>query len=191
VHDILVIDNYDSFTFNLVELLRNLDCGTIRVVRNDKFELALADQFQKILLSPGPGLPSEAGLMPKLVKNFAAKKSILGICLGHQCIGELFGARLFNLPEVLHGKGSKTIVTDATEGLFKDLPAEFIAGRYHSWVLDRTSIPECLKVTAVDTKDEIMAIAHRQYDLKGVQFHPESILTGVGPEIIRNWVNNS
>jgi len=191
VQDILVIDNYDSFTFNLVELLRNLDCGAIHVVRNDKFELALVDQYQKILLSPGPGLPSEAGLMPELVKKYAAKKSILGICLGHQCIGELFGARLFNLPEVLHGKGLKTIVTDPTEGLFKDLPDKFISGRYHSWVLDKTSIPECLKVTAIDNKDEIMAITHREYDLKGVQFHPESILTGVGPEIIKNWVSNS
>jgi len=189
VNKVLVIDNYDSFTYNLVQLLGQIGCERIEVVRNDRFEMNLVDEFNKVLLSPGPGIPSEAGLMPELVRKYAATKSILGICLGHQCIGEIFGATLFNLPKVLHGKGVETIVTDPEETLFAGLPPRFNCGRYHSWVLQKDSLPECLKVTATDPDGEVMALSHNSFDVKGLQFHPESILTQTGPVIIKNWLS--
>ncbi|NLF25676.1 MAG: aminodeoxychorismate/anthranilate synthase component II [Deltaproteobacteria bacterium] len=185
---LLVVDNYDSFTYNLVHLVKKIGTFQVEVVRNDKFALDQVAEYDKILLSPGPGLPCEAGLMPDLVRRYADSKSILGVCLGHQCIGEVFGAKLFNLGQVAHGKGLPVRVLDPAEPLFRGLPQSFVAGRYNSWVVAREGFPECLKITAEDEAGWIMALSHRQYDLKGVQFHPESVLTEQGEMIIRNWL---
>ena len=185
---LLVLDNYDSFTYNLVHLVKKIGCGDLEVRRNDKLTLDEVSAFDKILLSPGPGLPCEAGLMPELVRRYADSKSILGVCLGHQCIGETFGAKLVNLTEVVHGKGVLTEIIDMEEPLFKGVPRAFVAGRYHSWVVGREDFPECLKITAVDGSGQIMALAHRKLDLKGVQFHPESVLTEHGEVIMKNWL---
>jgi anthranilate synthase component II len=185
---ILVLDNYDSFTYNLVHLVRHIGCEELEVVRNDKVNLDEVARFDKILLSPGPGIPSEAGLMPELVKRYAPTKSILGVCLGHQCIGEVFGATLVNLTEVVHGKGLEAEVVDPGEPLFKGLPRTIVVGRYHSWVVGREGFPACLTVTAVDRAGNIMGLSHRSYDVRGLQFHPESVLTDQGEAIMRNWL---
>ena len=185
---IIVIDNYDSFTYNLVHLLKEVSQKDVTVVRNDKFDLAEINNFDKIVLSPGPGVPNEAGLMPELVKRYAATKSILGVCLGHQCIGEVFGAKLINLAVVAHGKSYPTIVTDSTELLFKGIDQEFLSARYHSWAICSENFPDCLKITAEGADKTIMALRHKQYNVAGVQFHPESVMTPVGPEIIKNWL---
>lgn len=187
---ILVLDNYDSFTYNLVHLLKELKVDLeIEVHRNDKITLEEVDRFDKILLSPGPGLPSEAGIMPDLIKKYAVSKSILGICLGHQGISEIFGARLENMRDVLHGVATKAIVTSPEESLFKGIPQEIKTCRYHSWTVIPESVPtKELEVTAVDEEGKVMAIRHKQYDVKGLQFHPESILTEYGKEMIRNWL---
>lgn len=184
---ILVIDNYDSFVYNLVHLLKELGQKP-EVYRNDKISLEKVDKYDKILLSPGPGIPEEAGLMPELIDKYAPRKSILGICLGHQAIGEVFGASLHNLPEVLHGISSTLSITDTNEPLFNHLPMNFKIAHYHSWVVDKNSINSQLKVTASDKAGEVMAISHRQYDVRGLQFHPESVLTDFGKEIIANWL---
>ncbi len=187
---ILVLDNYDSFTYNLVHLLRELGVGNgLEVHRNDKISLEEVEKFDKILLSPGPGVPSEAGIMPDLIKKYAPTKSILGICLGHQGISEVFGAQLENMSDVLHGVATKAVVTSPGETLFHNLPGEFKTCRYHSWTVVPKSVPaDVLEVTALDENGEVMAIRHRQYDVKGLQFHPESILTEHGKEMIRNWL---
>ena len=188
---ILVLDNYDSFTYNLVYLLRDLgysDC--IDVVRNDKILLSEVEKYDKILLSPGPGIPDEAGIMKELIKTYAPTKSILGVCLGHQGIAEVFGAQLYNLPEVLHGREGIVEVSDSEERLFRGIPRSFTIGHYHSWAVKNESINGKLKVTAVNKDNMIMGIRHMDYDVHGVQFHPESILTSYGKEIVENWVNN-
>jgi anthranilate synthase component II len=186
---LLVLDNYDSFTYNLVHLVKQLGYWDLEVVRNDKIDLARVDEFEKILLSPGPGIPSEAGAMPELVRRYAPHKSILGICLGHQCIGEAFGAQLINLKDVVHGKGMVTRVVDGEETLFHGLPECFVTGRYHSWAVSQDSFPASLAITAVDEEGCIMGLRHRDYDVKGLQFHPESVLTENGETIIKNWLS--
>ena len=185
---ILVIDNYDSFTYNLVHLLQELDQEYV-VVRNDKFDLSDVEQYDKILLSPGPGIPEEAGLLMDVIRTYAPTKSILGICLGQQAIAEVFGGKLFNLPKPLHGVSSQIIVTDDNEKLFKNYPKDSKIGRYHSWAVDKNSLPVSLKVTAVDENGIIMALSHTEFDVRGVQFHPESVLTDNGKLLIANWLN--
>lgn len=184
---ILVLDNYDSFTYNLVHTVRGLGYDEVDVARNDKITLEEVDSYDKIILSPGPGIPAESGILLDLIRQYAPQKSILGICLGQQAIGETFGARLENLPEVFHGVGSEIRVTE-NDVLFRNLGDRFQAGRYHSWIVSRDGFPEELTVTAEDADGRIMALAHRRYDVRGVQFHPESVLTPQGKTIIRNWL---
>ncbi len=185
-----MLDNYDSFTYNLVHYLEAVD-ETIEVIvkRNDKIKLDEVEVYDAIVLSPGPGLPKDAGIMPALIKMYAPTKPILGVCLGHQAIGEAFGAELKNLKSVYHGLGITTKII-ATDALFENLPQQFITGRYHSWAIEAASIKNNLMVTATDDQDEIMAIKHIHYHVRGVQFHPESILTEYGKDIIRNWVDS-
>lgn len=184
---ILVIDNYDSFTYNLVHLLQELHEEYV-VVRNDKFELEYVEQFDKILLSPGPGIPEEAGLLMDVIRNYAPTKSILGICLGQQAIAEVFGGKLFNLPKPLHGVATGISIVDKEEKLFQNFPETSKIGRYHSWAVEKESLPRCLKVTAEDENGVIMALSHTQYDVRGLQFHPESVLTDNGKILIANWL---
>lgn len=184
---LLVLDNYDSFTYNLVYLLRGLGHRPT-VVRNDKITLDEVDHYDKIMLSPGPGIPSEAGIMQQVVVEYAPQKSMLGICLGHQGIGEVFGGRLENLGDVLHGVAHQAYVTDTSERLFAGLPNELTVGRYHSWTVAQTSLPASLTVTAVDKQGRVMALSHSRYDVKGLQFHPESVLTQHGRRMIINWL---
>ena len=186
---ILVLDNYDSFTYNLVYLIRQLGYGQqMDIRRNDAFALEEVEQFDKILLSPGPGIPSEAGLMPEVLQRYAATKSILGICLGHQAIAEAFGGQLHNLTEVQHGVAS--MLTAVPDRLFEGVPSQFAVGRYHSWVVDESRLPAELEVIGRTTDQQIMAIRHRQFDLRGLQFHPESILTEHGAKLIQNWLHS-
>ena len=184
---ILVIDNYDSFVYNLVHYLKEISEAEITVVKNDAFELDFVKQFDKILLSPGPGIPDEAGLLKEVIKEYASSKSILGVCLGHQAIAEVFGCQLKNLDHPLHGFQSK-IQVKRSDALFAVLPAEFNIGHYHSWVVD-TAISDQIEITAVDQNEEIMAIQHKEFDVHGVQFHPESVLTEYGKELLSNWIN--
>ena len=186
---ILVLDNYDSFTYNLVHL--SLENGfVVDVFRNDKISLEDVALYDKILLSPGPGIPDEAGIMKQVVREYGSTKSILGICLGHQGIGEVYGASLFNIPKVLHGVTSFAEITDQDEYLFKDVQIKFQATHYHSWAVLPETIPAELKVTAVNNEGLIMGMRHRKYDVRGLQFHPESIMTPEGPKMIKNWLNN-
>ena len=184
---ILVIDNYDSFVYNLVHYLEDLD-AEVTVFRNDQFDLEEAEAFDKILLSPGPGIPDEAGLLKPLIREYAGKKPILGVCLGQQAIGEVFGGTLLNLEKVFHGVATQATITDPSEPLFKGLGPQLEIGRYHSWVVAREGFPEVLKITSVDENDQIMSLRHTQYDICGVQFHPESVLTPKGKRIIQNWL---
>ncbi len=187
---ILVLDNYDSFTYNLVHLVKELGFGeNLDVCRNDKIALAEVSKYSKILISPGPGLPNESGIMMELIQKYAPQKSILGICLGHQGICESFGAKLFNMKEVVHGQSKFTEITDKDELLFKDLPTKFMTGRYHSWSVLENSIPENLQITAKSEDGIVMGVSHKKFSLKGLQFHPESILTEHGKTIINNWLN--
>lgn len=185
---IVIIDNYDSFTYNLSHLLKELG-AEVDVVRNDKFELKNLEQYDKIVLSPGPGIPSEAGLLLDVIRTYAGRKPILGVCLGHQAIGEVFGASLENLKEVYHG-----VQTEGTQlgndYIFEGLPERVMMGRYHSWVVAKDSVPECLEVTAMSDDGEIMAMRHRQYDIHGIQFHPESVLTPEGKTIVGNFLKH-
>ncbi len=187
---ILIVDNYDSFTYNLVHLLQQFPGIELDIIRNDKLTLDQVEAYDKILLSPGPGLPSEAGIMLDIIRKYAPTKSILGVCLGHQGIAEVFGGTLINLEKVMHGVATNTVVTDKDEILFKGLPERFLTGRYHSWSVDEKALPDTFKVTATDEGNCIMAIAHKEYDVKGVQFHPESILTEHGKQIIENWLKS-
>ena len=186
---ILVLDNYDSFTYNLVHIIRELGYGDVLdIYRNDKISVDEVEVYDKILLSPGPGIPSEAGIMLDLIQRHAMRKSILGICLGHQGIGEVFGARLYNMSEVLHGVGKRIRISDPGEYLFEGLPSEFTGCRYHSWALDGSTVNGDLRITARDEDGVVMGISHRVYDVRGLQFHPESILTEHGIAMIRNWL---
>jgi anthranilate synthase component 2 len=184
---VLVLDNYDSFTYNLVYILRELGYRP-NVVRNNKIALNDVAQYDKILLSPGPGLPSEAGIMQELVQEYGPTKSILGICLGHQGIGEVYGATLENLGDVLHGVAHRTTITDRSESLFTDIPDQLTVGRYHSWTVVPESMPADLRTTAIDEHGRVMALAHRRFDVRGLQFHPESVLTENGVKMIQNWL---
>ena len=186
---VLVIDNYDSFTYNLVHILRELGLDNeLEVHRNDKISVDYVDGFEKILLSPGPGLPKDAGIMPEVIKRYASSKSILGVCLGHQGIAESFGGKLFNLPTVFHGVATETQLTREHDMLFNGLPDHFNVCRYHSWAVTPGGLPESLKVTAVDDEGNIMAIKHAEYKVRGVQFHPESIMTDHGIHMMDNWI---
>ncbi|WP_080903545.1 aminodeoxychorismate/anthranilate synthase component II [Parabacteroides sp. Marseille-P3160] len=185
---ILLFDNYDSFTYNLLHILREFGAD-VEVHRNDKISLDEVDRFDKIVLSPGPGIPEEAGILLPLIRRYAPTKSILGVCLGEQAIGEAFGAKLENLTNVHHGVCSEIRVI-ARDPLLEGLEPAFRAGRYHSWVVSKEDFPDCLEITAEDlVEKQIMAIRHRKYDVHGIQFHPESILTPQGKTIIRNWLN--
>ena len=186
---IVVIDNYDSFTYNLVHYLEDLNCE-VTVFRNDEFEMDELQQFDKILLSPGPGIPDEAGLLKNVIKTYASSKSILGVCLGQQAIGEVFGGTLINLEKVYHGVATNIKITNTDDVLFKDLPNEFEVGRYHSWVVSNDDFPNDLIITSVDENGQIMSLKHNKFDVRGVQFHPESVLTPNGKKILENWVNN-
>ena len=186
---ILVLDNYDSFTYNLVELLRDLGHGgNTTVLRNDRLALEAVAAYDAVLLSPGPGLPSEAGLMPAIISRYAPEKRILGVCLGHQGLAESFGATLYNLPAVLHGVAHQAEVTQPDERLFQGLPSRFNVGRYHSWAVQPASLTPELEATARDVNGEILALRHRHFDVRGVQFHPESILTEHGAKMLENWL---
>jgi len=185
---ILVLDNYDSFTYNLVYILRELH-DDVTVHRNDKISLEAVADYDKILLSPGPGIPSEAGILQDLVRQYAPTKSILGVCLGHQGIGEVFGATLNNMTDVLHGISDKAIITQPTEKLFQGLPASFQVGRYHSWTVVADSVPSTMTITAIDESGQVMALTHNTYDVRGVQFHPESVLTEHGKQMLQNWLS--
>ena len=185
---ILVIDNYDSFTYNLVHYLEDLHCE-VTVVRNDKLTLEDVEPFDKIVLSPGPGIPDEAGLLKPIIEKYASTKSILGVCLGQQAIGEVFGGSLINLDEVYHGVATNVTLSAENESLFKGLGKEFKVGRYHSWVVN-SNLPDCLEATSFDENGQVMSLRHKEYDVKGVQYHPESVLTPDGKTILENWVNN-
>ncbi|MEP5255373.1 MAG: aminodeoxychorismate/anthranilate synthase component II [Winogradskyella arenosi] len=184
---ILVIDNYDSFTYNLVHYLEDLNCE-VTVKRNDKLTLEDVDAFDKIVLSPGPGIPDEAGLLKEIIKTYAPTKSILGVCLGQQAIGEVFGGTLENLNNVYHGVATAITLSVTDEVLFKGLNTSFEVGRYHSWVVN-PNLPDCLEATSFDSNGQIMSLRHKVYDVKGVQYHPESVLTPDGKQILENWVN--
>src|ERR1700744_1641524 len=185
---ILVFDNYDSFTYNLVHLVEKIMHQKVDVYRNDQIALEDIKIYDKIILSPGPGIPSEAGLLLPLLKEYARTKSILGVCLGHQAIGEAFGGTLVNLSKVYHGVATPIRVTVPSEDLFAGLSGELEVGRYHSWVIADEGFPADLEITARDERDMIMALRHKRYDVKGVQFHPESVLTPKGETILRNWL---
>ncbi|MEP6596853.1 MAG: aminodeoxychorismate/anthranilate synthase component II [Ginsengibacter sp.] len=189
---ILIFDNYDSFTYNLVHLVEKILHEKVEVFRNDKIALEEIKQFDRIILSPGPGIPSEAGLMLPLIKEYASSKPILGVCLGHQAIGEAFGATLINLSTVYHGVATKVkvknIKSENKKDLFNELPEEIEVGRYHSWIVSDKNFPDDLEITALDENGYIMALQHKKYDVQGVQFHPESVLTPEGEKIMRNWL---
>ena len=190
---ILIFDNYDSFTYNLVHLVERITNEKTDVYRNDKISLESINEYDKIILSPGPGLPCESGLLLPLIEKFAPSKSIMGVCLGQQAIAEVFGGKLINLKNVYHGVATKIKVdelrTKTQNDVFKDLPSEFEAGRYHSWVVDNENFPKDLEITARDENGLIMGLRHRTYDVQGVQFHPESVLTPEGEKMMRNWLS--
>lgn len=186
---ILVIDNYDSFTYNIVHALNKFESVTVTVKRNDEVEAEEPYLFDKIVFSPGPGLPEEAGSVLQVIRNFAGKKPMLGVCLGHQAIGESFGGTLQNMNDVLHGIATPIIVV-ASSYLFDNIPETFVAGRYHSWIVERESLPAVLEITSIDQEGRIMSFQHREFDIQGVQFHPESVLTPFGGKILENWVRH-
>jgi anthranilate synthase component 2 len=192
---ILVFDNYDSFTYNLVHLVEKIIHGKVEVVRNDEIALEEIERFDRIILSPGPGIPKEAGLLLPLVRQYAPSKSILGVCLGHQAIAEAFGGKLINLETVFHGVSTPVDVLEETAGsktvaasIFEDMPARIEVGRYHSWIVADEDLPSSLQVTARDENGFIMAMRHKEYDVQGVQFHPESVLTPLGEKMLENWL---
>jgi anthranilate synthase component 2 len=183
---IVIIDNYDSFTYNLSHLVKELG-AEVTVLRNDQFELSQIEEYNKIILSPGPGIPSEAGLLLDVIRTYADKKPILGVCLGHQAIGEVFGAKLENLSEVFHGVATPCFIK-ASDPLFTGLPSEISVGRYHSWVVSKEDFPDCLEITAESEEGQIMALHHRKLNIRGIQFHPESVLTPDGRKMLQNWM---
>ena len=183
---IVIIDKYDSFTYNLAHLVKELGVE-VTVYRNDQFELPQLEEFDKIILSPGPGIPSEAGLLLDVIRTFAGKKPMLGVCLGHQAIGEVFGGQLTNLSDVFHG-----VATEGTQfgndPIFAGLPKRIVMGRYHSWVVSKDGFPSCLEITAESDEGQVMALRHKEYDIHGIQFHPESVLTTEGKTMLDNWL---
>lgn len=201
--NIVIIDNYDSFTYNLAHLVKELD-ASVSVLRNDRFQMEALEAFDKIILSPGPGIPEEAGLLLEVIRTYAGRKPILGVCLGEQAIGQCFGGKLSNLSDVFHGvqtpvsTKAEAYATKSGNGIrpekdyiFNGLPDVFPVGRYHSWVVDAEGFPSCLTVTALSEEGQIMALKHREYDIHGIQFHPESVLTPDGKQILRNWLNGN
>ncbi|MFA6718816.1 MAG: aminodeoxychorismate/anthranilate synthase component II [Prevotella sp.] len=184
---VAIIDNYDSFTYNLAHLLKELGAN-VTVFRNDRFQMDELQSFDKIVLSPGPGIPTEAGQLMNVIRQYAGKKPILGVCLGHQAIAEVFGAKLTNLSDVYHGVATN-ITQVSTEPMFGSLPKSFLVGRYHSWVVSNELFPDYLEITAVSEEGHIMALRHKTYDIRGVQFHPESVLTPNGRDMLEQWVN--
>ncbi len=185
--NVVIIDNYDSFTYNLAHLLKSLD-AKVTVIRNDQFALPDIEKFDKIVLSPGPGIPSEAGLLQDVIREYSSRKPMLGVCLGHQAIGEVFGGKLTNLSDVFHGVQSPVNIV-ADDYIFDTLPREGLpVGRYHSWVVDAKGFPECLEITAVSEEGQVMALRHKTLDVHGIQFHPESVLTPDGATIVGNWL---
>ncbi len=183
---IVIIDNYDSFTYNLSHLVKELG-AEVTVVRNDQFELASLETYSKIILSPGPGIPSEAGLLLDVIRTYAGRKPILGVCLGHQAIGEVFGAKLENLSDVFHGVATPCHIV-AEDPIFSGVERNITVGRYHSWVVSREEFPDCLEVTAESDEGQIMALRHKTLNVRGIQFHPESVLTPDGKKMIQNWL---
>jgi anthranilate synthase component 2 len=186
---LLVLDNYDSFTYNLVHIIRELGYA-VDIFRNDKISVADVKKYDKILLSPGPGIPDEAGIMKQVIREYGSSKSILGVCLGHQGIGEVYGAKLYNIPKVLHGVTSVVEVKDSSDYLFKGVTDKFQATHYHSWAVLPESFTPDLKITAVNDEGLVMALQHTKYDVRGVQFHPESVMTPEGPKMIANWLKH-
>jgi anthranilate synthase component 2 len=191
---ILIFDNYDSFTYNLVHVVEKIIHGKVDVYRNDKISLEKVNEYDKIIISPGPGLPSESGLLLPLIKEYASSKSILGVCLGQQAIAESFGGKLINLQTVYHGVATKIKInekrTKTENDIFKSLPNELEVGRYHSWIVGNEGFPKELEITAEDENGYIMALRHKKWDVQGVQFHPESVLTPDGEKIMRNWLKD-
>ena len=183
---IVIIDNYDSFTYNLSHLIKELG-AEVDVVRNDQFELSDLEQYSKIVLSPGPGIPSEAGQLLDVIKTYAGRKPILGVCLGHQAIGEVFGGKLKNLSDVFHGVATPCHIV-ADDPIFSGIERDITIGRYHSWVVSKEGLPDCLEVTAVSDEGQIMALRHRELNVRGIQFHPESVLTPDGKKMLQNWL---
>lgn len=184
---IVIIDNYDSFTYNLSHLVKELG-AQVNVLRNDRFQLEELEQYDKIILSPGPGIPEEAGLLLDVIRTYAGRKPILGVCLGEQAIGQVFGGRIINLSDVFHGVQTEITIT-TPDYLFSGLPTHILVGRYHSWVVDTKDFPEELIITAVSPEGQVMALKHQEYDIHGIQFHPESVLTPDGKTIMSNWIN--
>ena len=187
---ILVIDNYDSFTYNLVHAIKKISGLHVDVFRNDEISLNEIEKYDKIVLSPGPGIPEEAGLLLDIIKKFAPKKSILGVCLGHQAIGEAFGGKLHNMNRVLHGIATPVKLTQNKSVLFDELPESFEVGRYHSWIVRNEDLPDCFEVTSYDKDGMIMSMKHKEFAVESVQFHPESVLTPLGEKMIENWLGS-
>jgi len=185
---ILVIDNYDSFTYNLVHAIKKISGLPVDVFRNDEITLDEIEKYNKIVLSPGPGLPEESGLLLDIIKTYAPKKSMLGVCLGHQAIGEAFGGKLRNMNRVIHGMATPVKLTGNRSVLFNGLPDSFDVGRYHSWIVEQENLPECFEITSFDNEGRIMSMKHKLFDVEGVQFHPESVLTPLGEKMIENWL---
>jgi anthranilate synthase component II len=185
---VLLIDNYDSFTYNLLQIININPKYSCTILKNDKVDLNNVDEYDKILISPGPGLPLQAGIICELIKSFSSHKSILGVCLGHQAIAVTFGGQLFQLPQVQHGIKKEIKIIDGNDYLFRNLPNKIKVGLYHSWIISQASLPDCLKVTSLSNDNMIMSISHRTFDVKGIQFHPESIMTEFGNKIIYNWL---
>ncbi len=187
---ILVLDNYDSFTYNLVHIIQEFGYGDMDVFRNDKISIREVDKYDKILLSPGPGIPSEAGILLNLIKVYGPIKNILGICLGHQAIGEVYGAKLYNMSEVFHGISTSVTLKLKEDYLFKDVPEKFMVCRYHSWAINGKTINGELEINSLDDEGIVMGVSHKKYKVRGLQFHPESILTENGKQLIKNWLNS-
>ncbi|MGS0747024.1 anthranilate synthase component II [Halpernia sp. GG3] len=187
---ILVLDNYDSFTYNLVQMIEEIVGEKIDIFRNDEITLEEVKKYDKIILSPGPGIPEESGILLDLIKTYAPTKSIFGVCMGLQAIGEVFGGKLINLSEIYHGVATEVKILNKNTQIFKNFPETFEAGRYHSWAISTENFPDELEITAIDKDGMIMALQHKTYDIQAVQFHPESILTPKGREILENFLKN-
>ncbi|MCK4745430.1 MAG: aminodeoxychorismate/anthranilate synthase component II [Bacteroidales bacterium] len=185
---VVVIDNYDSFTYNLVHALSQITGSRVDVFRNDRVKISDLEEYSHFVLSPGPGIPDEAGMLKEIIRNFAPRKRMLGVCLGHQAIAEVFGGKLINIQKVFHGVSTPIRVLDKEDYLYRNIPENFEGGRYHSWIVSGDDLPPPLKVTALAEDGEIMGMSHLDYDVKGVQFHPESILTKCGTDLLTNWI---